>query len=86
MEKKCQVFVYKFFIYLFTIFTAGCVTLEAGETPTLEGVCRRLDEESQIITLFAENYVPINCRSSLEGVFHFDYMVCMFYSNHVGAA
>jgi len=53
---------------------SGCVTLEAGETPTLEGVCRRLDTESQIITLFAENYVPINCRSSLEGVFHFDYM------------
>ena len=41
----------------------------------MEHVCQRLDEDSQLITLFAENYSPINCRSSLEGVFHFDYQV-----------
>lgn len=56
---------------------AGCVTLDAREPPTLENVCRRLDPDSQIITLFAENYTPLNCRSSLEGVFHFAYQVQM---------
>ncbi|TRY74582.1 hypothetical protein TCAL_04595 [Tigriopus californicus] len=44
-----------------------------SEEPTLENVCSRLNPLSQIITLFAENYTPINCRSSLEGVFHFAY-------------
>ena len=51
------------------------MTLEGYEKATLEEVCKRLDPESQLITLFAENYTPINCRSSLEGVFHFDYQV-----------
>ena len=57
-------------------FTAGCVNLNGAEKVTLEKVCKRLDDESQVITLFAENYTPINCRSSLEGVFHFAYQVC----------
>ena len=65
------------------IFTlAGCVTLDRFENPTLENVCRRLDSETQIITLFAENYVPLNCRSSLEGVFHFAYQVVFFVFCH----
>jgi len=51
----------------------GCVTLSGNEKAKLEQVCKRLDDDSQLITLFAENYTPINCRSSLEGVFHFDY-------------
>ena len=54
---------------------AGCVTLENGEVPILQNICRRLDPKQQIITMFAENYTPINCRSSLEGVFHFSYQV-----------
>ena len=58
----------------FTIL-AGCVTLERGESPTLQNICRRMDPDTQLITLFAENYTPINCRSSLEGVFHFAYQV-----------
>ena len=53
----------------------GCVTLENGEIPTLQNICKRMDPETQLITLFAENYTPINCRSSLEGVFHFAYQV-----------
>ena len=54
---------------------AGCVTLRNNERPTLENVCKELDSEQQIITLFKENYSPINCRSSLEGVFHFSFQV-----------
>ncbi len=54
---------------------AGCVNLPSHERPTLETVCRELDPDSQIITLFAENYTPLNCRSALEGVFHFAYQV-----------
>jgi len=56
----------------------GCVTLprlRPGELPSLARVCRELDPESQIITLFRENYTPVNCRSALEGVFHFAYQV-----------
>jgi len=52
---------------------SGCVTLRNNERPTLENVCKELDSEQQIITLFKENYSPINCRSSLEGVFHFSF-------------
>ena len=58
------------------------MTLDRFENPTLENVCRRLDSETQIITLFAENYVPLNCRSSLEGVFHFAYQVVFFTFYH----
>ena len=55
------------------VFSAGC--LNFNHRPTLEEACRRLDSKQQLITFFAENYSPINCRSSLEGVFHFDYQV-----------
>lgn len=51
------------------------MNLPSHERATLETVCRELDPESQIITLFAENYTPLNCRSALEGVFHFAYQV-----------
>ncbi|CAH0563663.1 unnamed protein product [Brassicogethes aeneus] len=40
---------------------------------TVERVCRALDQHQQLITLFSENYVPVNCRSSLEGVWNFAY-------------
>ena len=62
-------------LILVSCFLAGCVTLEKGEEPTLQNICRRFDVRQQIITMFAENYTPINCRSSLEGVFHFSYQV-----------
>ncbi|XP_026473212.1 uncharacterized protein LOC113377199 [Ctenocephalides felis] len=50
-----------------------CVTLRPGEEPTVERVCRGLNPAQQLITLFSENYVPVNCRSSLEGVWQFTY-------------
>lgn len=40
---------------------------------TVENVCRSLDPRQQLITLFSENYVPVNCRSALEGVWNFAY-------------
>jgi len=52
----------------------GCVS-DFNHIPTVDEVCRNLDKKQQLITLFAENYSPINCRSSLEGVFHFDYQM-----------
>lgn len=55
------------------LFSAGCVSLLPNEVPSLDLVCRQLDPESQIITFFRENYSPINCRSALEGVYHFAY-------------
>lgn len=52
-----------------------CVTLAADEDPTVERVCQGINEDQQLITLFNENYIPINCRSSLEGVWQFAYQV-----------
>ncbi|OAD53054.1 hypothetical protein WN48_10856 [Eufriesea mexicana] len=46
---------------------AYCVNLPNGVRPTVENVCKGLRPDQQLITLFLENYVPINCRSSLEG-------------------
>lgn len=40
---------------------------------SIEYVCRSLNLYQQQITLFAENYIPVNCRSSLEGVWNFAY-------------
>jgi hypothetical protein len=39
----------------------------------MEDVCRNLNPDQNLITLFSENPVPINCRSSLEGVWQFAY-------------
>lgn len=52
-----------------------CVTLTKDEIPTVERVCQGINEDQQLITLFNENYIPINCRSSLEGVWQFAYQV-----------
>lgn len=52
-----------------------CVSLDSDEEPTVERVCRGINDEQQLITLFNENYIPINCRSSLEGVWQFAYQV-----------
>lgn len=43
------------------------------EEATVERVCRALKPDQQLITLFSENYVSVNCRSSLEGVWNFAY-------------
>lgn len=50
-----------------------CMSLRNNEPITVEQVCRNLDPNQQLITLFQENYVPVNCRSSLEGVWSFGY-------------
>jgi len=63
-------------ITVFSFFPAGCVNLARDEEPTVERVCRELNPDQHIITLFSENYVPVNCRSSLEGVWQFAYQVC----------
>ncbi|XP_026751137.1 uncharacterized protein LOC113511659 [Galleria mellonella] len=50
-----------------------CVGIGTNEEPTVERVCRGLNPNQHLITLFSENYVPVNCRSSLEGVWQFAY-------------
>ncbi|XP_019880798.1 uncharacterized protein LOC109608713 [Aethina tumida] len=50
----------------------SCQNLPEHEA-TVERVCRALDVHQPLITLFSENYVPVNCRSSLEGVWNFAY-------------
>lgn len=62
------------------LFTAGCVTLSNSEIPTIDLICKSLKEDQQLVTLFSENFVPVNCRSSLEGVWQFAYQVIFFYS------
>lgn len=52
-----------------------CVNIPPGVEPTVEYVCSGLRPDQQLVTLFSENYVPINCRSSLEGVWQFAYQV-----------
>lgn len=51
----------------------SCVNVPQGEEPTIERVCRGLRSDQQIITLFSETPTPVNCRSSLEGVWQFTY-------------
>lgn len=54
------------------IIVAPCLNIP-DERASLEYVCQGLDPNQQLITLFSENYVPVNCRSSLEGVWNFAY-------------
>ncbi|XP_063593515.1 uncharacterized protein LOC134770506 [Penaeus indicus] len=51
----------------------GCVTFPTGYTPSLEEACSEMDKNQALITMFNENYVPKNCRSAIEGVWHFAY-------------
>ncbi|KAH0953590.1 hypothetical protein HN011_012544 [Eciton burchellii] len=51
----------------------SCVNLPNEVAPTVDNVCRGLNANQHLITLFSENYVPVNCRSSLEGVWQFAY-------------
>jgi len=50
-----------------------CVHLSDNEEPTVERVCSGSNKAQHLITMFNENYVPVNCRSSLEGVWQFAY-------------
>ncbi|XP_050310583.1 uncharacterized protein LOC126746392 [Anthonomus grandis grandis] len=50
-----------------------CISLPNHNEASVARVCRALDPQQQLITLFSENYVPVNCRSSLEGVWTFGY-------------
>lgn len=59
----------------FDNFSGGCVTLSGNEKPSVEFICRSLKEDQQLVTLFSENFIPVNCRSSLEGVWQFAYRV-----------
>lgn len=60
-------------LFNFDVCLGPCVTIADDEKPTVENVCRGIKEDQQLITLFNENFVPINCRSSLEGVWQFTY-------------
>jgi hypothetical protein len=53
--------------------TASCMSIPVHDEPTVERVCASLNPDQQLKTLFQENYVPVNCRSSLEGVWQFAY-------------
>jgi len=57
------------------LIAVSCVTLRPEIEPTVDNVCKGLHANQQLTTLFSENYVPVNCRSSLEGVWHFAYQV-----------
>nr|CAG4637677.1 EOG090X03AK [Chydorus sphaericus] len=46
---------------------SGCKTLR-DRSPSLNSICDGINPEQQLITLFAENFVPVNCRSGLEAV------------------
>lgn len=50
-----------------------CVNLPPNVEPTVENVCRGMHDDQQKIHLYSENYKPVNCRSSLEGVWQFAY-------------
>nr|CAG4640723.1 EOG090X03AK [Eulimnadia texana] len=52
---------------------SGCKSPGPGQTPSVENICSSINPNQQLITLFAENFVPVNCRSGLEGVWQFAY-------------
>ncbi|XP_065088126.1 uncharacterized protein udt [Ochlerotatus camptorhynchus] len=58
---------------VFEKFETPCVTLDRNEKPSMDRICRGLRQDQQRITLFNKNFIPISCRSSLEGVWHFAY-------------
>lgn len=60
-------------VNVFEKIESTCVFID-GE-PTVDAVCKGIRSDQQLITLFNENYIPINCRSSLEGVWQFAYQV-----------
>lgn len=69
-------------IDLSCLIAVSCVNLPPGVEPTVGNVCRGLGNAQGFITLFSENYKPVNCRSALEGVWQFAYQVINQYSNN----
>jgi len=51
---------------------SGCIQLPPNQR-NWENICDRISQDQQISTLFSQSYTPINCRSSIEGVFQFTY-------------
>lgn len=49
------------------------MTINPNEDESPDKICQFQD--TQLFTLFSENYIPVNCRSSLEGVWQFAYQV-----------
>lgn len=65
----------KFFVQTVNILDkveSGCKTLR-DKSPSLNSICDGINPDQQLISLFAENFVPVNCRSGLEGVWQFAY-------------
>nr|CAG4636869.1 EOG090X03AK [Ceriodaphnia reticulata] len=65
----------KFFVRTVNILDkieSGCKTLR-DKSPSLNSICEGINPDQQLITLYAENFVPVNCRSGLEGVWQFAY-------------
>ncbi|KAK3851123.1 hypothetical protein Pcinc_017136 [Petrolisthes cinctipes] len=50
-----------------------CNSYKQGYKPSLDEVCAELEKHQTLVTMFNENYVPKNCRSAIEGVWHFAY-------------
>jgi len=51
------------------------MSLNPNEVESNDKICQFQD--TQLHTLFSENYIPVNCRSSLEGVWQFAYQVLL---------
>nr|CAG4642389.1 EOG090X03AK [Evadne anonyx] len=66
---------------------SGCVALR-DQSPSLNSICDGINPDQQLVTMFAENFVPVNCRSGLEGVWQFAYQNRFRFTgecNHPGA-
>ncbi|KAK9732320.1 hypothetical protein QE152_g12949 [Popillia japonica] len=48
-----------------------CMNIAEGEEVSIERVCKNVEQDQSLTTLFAENYTPVNCRSSIEGMYNF---------------
>lgn len=53
----------------------GCVKLEAGKEPTVQLVCNDINDDQYLVTLFNNDYIAMNCLSSIQGVWQFSYQV-----------
>lgn len=51
----------------------GCNTYAPHYKPSLQEACAELNQDTRLVTMFNENYRPKNCRSAIEGVWHFAY-------------
>lgn len=60
---------------IFEKIESPCVSLRAGDEPTVERVCHGIHYDQKRVTLFNDNYIPMNCRSSIQGVWQFSYQV-----------